>query len=56
MKADEVKLRRKVFDRWYPERGTGRVVQVLKTRAKIRWPDGTVQTYDHAHFQFLERA
>lgn len=43
-----------VQDRWWPWR-IGRVIKVMKTRIKVRWAHGEIETYDNAHLQFLER-
>jgi len=51
---DHLKLRARVFDRWWPYR-YGVVIKVLKTRLRVQWSDGEVWSYDRPHMQFLER-
>ena len=54
MKLRTLKRGHFVYDRWFPGQGVGRVEEVLKTRAKIRFGKD-LHTYDAAHCQFLER-
>jgi hypothetical protein len=49
-----VKQGQHVIDAWWHTRA-GRIVQVLKTRLRVRWSDGQVWTYDKPHQQFLRR-
>jgi hypothetical protein len=50
-----MKVGMRVRDRWYVLDREGTVVEVLKTRVKLRFGDFAV-TYDKAHCQFLEKA
>ncbi len=49
-----IRLSDVVYDRWWVWK-LGKVVQVLKTRLKVMWSDGRIDTYDKPHQQFLER-
>ena len=51
-KKTKFKKNQLLRDRWYYERGCGSVIEVLKTRIKIRFVGETV-TYDRDHYQFL---
>ena len=52
MKFEELKKGMKVFDRWFPEWGIGKVTILLKTRVIVAFPNMD-QTYDKSHVQFL---
>lgn len=53
MKKDEIIEGQPVIDRWYPEKGTGIIKKVMKTRIKIQFKE--VETWDYSHAkQFLE--
>jgi len=55
MKRKQVKIRLKVKDRWFPEYGTGTIVNVLKTRIKVKYPTmRDLCTYDNSHLYFLD--
>jgi hypothetical protein len=53
MKKNEVKENISVIDRWYPEKGTGKITKVLKTIFKVSFKRETI-TYDYPHAQFLD--
>lgn len=58
MKHEECRVGVRVTDAWFPDWGVGRIVEVLKTRVKIRYDmdeGGPPITYDTAHIQFLRR-
>lgn len=48
-----MKVGQKVYDRWWPWWGIGKVTKVFKTRVRVEFPNKTL-TYDKAHLQFLE--
>ena len=56
MKFEELKKGLKVYDRWFPDWGTGVVDNILSTRVYVKfpYPKGHMK-YDKAHVQFLER-
>lgn len=56
MKIDEIKVRDKVFDGWYPENGIGKVIKVHKTTVWIQFPKVNRERciYDKAHVKYLE--
>lgn len=59
MKITECKVGLRVTDSWFPGWGIGKIVEVLKTRVKIRYvmdEGGPPITYDKAHIQFLRRS
>ena len=54
MKFSELKKGMKVYDRWYPDWGTGKVYDLTKTGVLITF-EVTEIAYDKAHVQFLSR-
>ncbi len=50
-----IRLRMRVYDRWWLSWGVGTVVKLTKTRATIRFTERTL-VYDAAHLQFLKAA
>lgn len=64
------KLGDKVIDTWYPEAGTGVIIEILKTRLKVYYQRATLDhyvshlfrhakengllTYDRPHYKFLK--
>lgn len=54
MKLEQLKVKQRVYDRWWYWK-VGRVTKVLKTRVHVEFDNG-VAVYDRAHCQFLERA
>jgi hypothetical protein len=54
MKLHECKVNVQVMDYWYPFQGIGTIVEVLKTRIKVKFSitEETV-VYDLQHLQFL---
>lgn len=48
-------MRGYVYDRWWPEWGKGRIVQISKGRWRVSFPGKSV-VYDKAHLQFLSKA
>lgn len=54
MKKEEIREGVLVVDRWYPEKGTGVIFKVLKTRLKVTFK-GAEETWDYPHAKlFLE--
>ena len=55
MKFKDIKLKMKVYDKWWPTTYSGRVVKKLKTRIHIETRLGEIIVYDKTHCQFLEK-
>lgn len=57
MKISKIKIGNKVYDRWYQDWGTGKIVKVLKTRIKIKFDNHEeIMTYDFPHAElFLKK-
>ena len=56
MKFNELKLNQKVYDRWYPDWGVGKVDNILSTRVFVNFPyPKGMMKYDKEHVQFLEK-
>lgn len=55
MKFEDLKRGMLVEDRWYPDWGTGRVLEVKKTVAKILFCVKGEMKFDKPHTQFLEK-
>lgn len=54
MKKEDIKLKSEVKDRWYPEKGTGVITKITKTRITVLFSDGE-ETLDFIHAKtFLE--
>lgn len=54
MRIEEARVGTRVYNRTDRFR-RGRIVEVMKTRIKVQWLDGDIETYDRAHVQFLEK-
>jgi hypothetical protein len=52
MKFTELKVGQKVYDSWFANWGTGKVVTLMKTRVVIKYA-AFDREYDKAHVQFL---
>ena len=53
MKKEDIKDGCLVTDRWYPEKGIGKITNKKKTVFTVSFPRESIQ-YDFAHAQFLD--
>jgi len=64
MKYKDFKKGLKVIDRWFPRMEVGEVLEILKTRVKIKFlkdskgtllnKEDQIHTYVKSHYQFLD--
>ena len=53
MKLHEIRLNMLVYDTYWPVNRRGEVIEILKTRVKVKWLGNGIWVYDLAHLQFL---
>jgi len=53
MEFNEIKTKQKVYDFWYPDKGSGFVLKKTKSTVTVFFEDMDVWKYDKAHVKFL---